>query len=73
VVAALALVRARRTARAELLPVGAPGCLEARSQEPSPAATYSASHAYMLTLREPAGALECGVHGAHAAFAVLFL
>jgi hypothetical protein len=44
-----------------------------RSQEPSPAATYSASHAHMLALREPAGALECGVHGAHAAFAVVFL
>jgi hypothetical protein len=44
-----------------------------RSQEPSPAATYSASQRHMLTLREPAGALECGVHGAHAAFAVLFL
>jgi hypothetical protein len=44
-----------------------------RSQEPSPAATYSASQRHMLTLRAPAGALECGVHGAHAAFAVLFL
>jgi hypothetical protein len=44
-----------------------------RSQEPSPAATYSASHAHMLALREPAGAPECGVHGAHAAFAVAFL
>jgi hypothetical protein len=27
----------------------------------------------MLTLREPAGALEYGVQGAHAAFAVVFL
>jgi hypothetical protein len=44
-----------------------------RSQEPSPAATYSASQRHMLTLREPAGALECGVHGVHAAFAVVFL
>jgi hypothetical protein len=44
-----------------------------RSQEPSPAATYSASHRHMLTLREPAGALEYGVHATHGAFSVVFL